>query len=924
VRALPYLTSAYLLSVIVLLLVSARLAIEGGSRVEFMGAYLGVTALWAASSYLRRSSVFLIAAAPLAVAPFVLASDHGFFMDLEFRRVDLAWNLAVLAAVYLGVGLALDVIGGHYAKGFHATAFGLTLGALLWALPDRTVTVRVMGLDTAFYLVSAALVHAQRHPSFQWLADLVSRDREGLVHRTFRSLFVYLTAGIVPVLVLLTQSLYVQDAGAYGLTMSLLAPAYLAIGLAVRRLSPDYQTPFAWGAFAMAAAGPLAATPHPVHRIATLCVSIVTFGAHAPAYRDGRYLYLPALLAPVLMGMAYHAAGVGFKFYGLGLICLGYAYFALGEVMHGWRARRPQPFEGWRWAYAEPFVVAAMAAVAVGLALTPGQGHEVIIAAFALGALFFLAPALLYREALFLYGTAALAPVAYVVALDLAGLEDRLFGPALLPAVALYVAVSYALARGRPLVRTLDEAVAWLGEWEAPFLVPALIATVALPAVSAEDRIVLFGTLAASALVYIYAAWRFRSPHWLHPAVWAALASLVALVFGLQPDVSWARVAAYLVPATVLMQLAAVLIQRREGVVMRYGIELPVSPWSFPLQLAALAAALVSLSLTATVHVEGVAVAFALAGAAAAMAYWWQRAPLAWAAIVLAAIGLGHATAAGGAEVAVGFAYVGLFAMALSLVLSLERIASALYGERAWLAPARLWRQPLTLGAMLSTAIALLGGWGALAGLDYQREELQPFIATAAAAGLVAANLAWVYRRLEAAYVSVAALIGAGMLEMAFYEIDQPQLYSAPAGAYLLALGLLERQRGDRLLGFPFEVAGIAVLMGSTLLQGAGWHPAGIGRFGYGAILFGEATGVLLTGLMLRHRPAFFSGIGGTLAAMALLLADPVHSAWVTAWWSIVAALGASAVAGYAFFEWRRQQLAATARHWLEVLDAWD
>jgi hypothetical protein len=188
----------------------------------------------------------------------------------------------------------------------------------------------------------------------------------------------------------------------------------------------------------------------------------------------------------------------------------------------------------------------------------------------------------------------------------------------------------------------------------------------------------------------------------------------------------------------------------------------------------------------------------------------------------------------------------------------------------------------------------------------------------------VAANLAWVYWRVEAAYVSVAALIGAGLLETAFYEIDQPLVYTMPTGAYLLAIGLVERQRGDRFLGLPFEVAGMAVLLGATFLQGAGWHPVGIGRFGYGATLFGEATGVLLIGLLLRHRPAFFAGIGGTLTAMGLLLADPVHGVWVTAWWIIVAALGALAVAGYAFFEWQRQQVAATARRWLEQLDAWD
>ena len=726
-------------------------------------------------------------------------------------------------------------------------------------------------------------------------------------------------------LVLLAQSLVIGDLGAYGLTLALLAPAYLAAGLALRRFSPDYQIPLGFGALVMGAIAPMVAAPHEVHRIATLALGIGTFAAHAPAYREPRYLYLAAGLMPVLMGLVYDARGVGFRFYGLGLIGLAFATFAIGETLHRLRAARLPPVEGWRWAYAEPLAVVSMVFVAVGLAVAqPGQAE--MIAAFSLAALFFLAPAWLYREPIFLYATAALLPVAYAVALNRAGLEDRLFGPAMIPGVALYVALSFLLGSGRALPRNARDAVAWLGGREAPFLMAAFVATVALPLVSADDRVVLSATLAASAAVYLYATWHFRSPLALHPAVWATLAALVALIFGLQPDISWARAATYVLPATVGLQLGAAFIWLREGQQPWGRLTLPIGHWSLPFQLAAVSAALISLPVTAFAHVEGTVVAFGLAATAAATAHWLRLRPFAWAAIALAAVGIVHAAAARDAALADGFALLALFGLALSLLLSLERAAQATLAPRGWLDRVRLWREPLAVSALLATAIALAGSAAVFTFADgaARRDELQPLIVAVAAAGLVGANLAWVFRRLEGAYLSVAALLVAGMLEMVFFEIDQPQLYTAPVGAYLLAVGLFEQQRGDRVLALPFEVAGIVVLLGTTLLQGVGWQPLGLARFAYGSILLTEAAGVLLIGLFLRHRLSFFAGIGGMAAAMMVLVSDPVQAVWVTAWWVIVALIGALAVGGYAFFEWQRQQLTSTARQWLTLLDAWD
>ena len=114
--------------------------------------------------------------------------------------------------------------------------------------------------------------------------------------------------------------------------------------------------------------------------------------------------------------------------------------------------------------------------------------------------------------------------------------------------------------------------------------------------------------------------------------------------------------------------------------------------------------------------------------------------------------------------------------------------------------------------------------------------------------------LAWSYRRVFVAYAAIAGLLGACFLEMAFFAVRQPLLYTAPTGFYLLAIGLFERARGDRRLGVPFEATGLVLLLGSTLLQASGWQPVGIGRFGYGAALLVESLVVLFIGLWLRHR----------------------------------------------------------------------
>src|SRR5207248_6426384 len=118
----------------------------------------------------------------------------------------------------------------------------------------------------------------------------------------------------------------------------------------------EYRLPWYLAAYALSAIGPLVATPDPLLRVASLAISISLYVASAVVARCNTWLYLVALLTPVLLWQVLDRLAVSSRYYGLGLVALGLGYGCLGLMLHHAHPRRLlQPIGPTIGAYALPF-----------------------------------------------------------------------------------------------------------------------------------------------------------------------------------------------------------------------------------------------------------------------------------------------------------------------------------------------------------------------------------------------------------------------------------------------------------------------------------------------------------------------------------------------------------------------------------------
>jgi hypothetical protein len=198
---------------------------------------------------------------------------------------------------------------------------------------------------------------------------------------------------------------------------------------------------------------------------------------------------------------------------------------------------------------------------------------------------------------------------------------------------------------------------------------------------------------------------------------------------------------------------------------------------------------------------------------------------------------------------------------------------------------------------MILSLLSLLVG--ALLGLDLARWSLRalfglPFRAIVdvdtvymviwvlSLIGLLYAAAAAVYKRMRLGYLAVGMLL-TGWFLYAFYinawdRLRLLQWYAIPAGLYLLAIALLEWQRGNRNLARRLDYVAMLLLLGSlfwqTLVFGW-WFAMMLGGEGFSAFWWGSAR---------RLRRFFYAGMSGVvLAALGQLLnALQEVNQWIT------------------------------------------
>jgi hypothetical protein len=181
--------------------------------------------------------------------------------------------------------------------------------------------------------------------------------------------------------------------------------------------------------------------------------------------------------------------------------------------------------------------------------------------------------------------------------------------------------------------------------------------------------------------------------------------------------------------------------------------------------------------------------------------------------------------------------------------------------------------------------------------------------------GLLYVAAAFTHRRLRLAYLAVGMLLAAWLLH-AFYiqqwdGAAQVQWYAVPAGLYLLGIGYLEAQRGNKTLARWLDYLGVLLMMGSLFWQTLlfGWRYAlMLGVEGFAAFWWGSAR---------RLRRFLYAGMMGVILATTAQLINSLRS---INQWIVFGIIGLLVVVAAIVIERKLEDIKA----WREVLETWE
>lgn len=454
-------------------------------------AWLGVMAgglVATAYSQGRGSSAFKAA---LLVAVYVLAERalHSEMLKRYWPLAGRAWTLYRRALLIAGWTVSAGAIG--LALFRNLVLLGGAQLQTIWAIVGL-LTV------TALYALSAWLF---RRRLFLWLAGALIVAPWTLL--TLWGWFLWPAPPSLP---------------RYALSWALLACLQLGIGLtltlyAASPQSPDYGFPLRTIAHALLPFALFWAVADPA-------TSAITWGLGAAFYvvstiadhrrgltgwRAARFLYPAVAATPVwaIYLLNYFLPTAFYEWYGLLLLAFALPLLAIGLLL-----RRIDPADGL------PLYLGAYGVAIVGTMLVAHQ-RPLLAYALTFDALLCVLSAWVFREPLWGYPAAALAPAAMLIALAESEVPTDQRGWWLIGLGAVYVVLAWVLRR-------LDQR-----EYATPALAMAfIVVALGLPPSSLSDTAAFWGYLAAALVYVLVAAWLRQ------PLLLTASAALLAVPYG--------------------------------------------------------------------------------------------------------------------------------------------------------------------------------------------------------------------------------------------------------------------------------------------------------------------------------------------------------------------------------------------------------
>jgi hypothetical protein len=410
---------------------------------------------------------------------------------------------------------------------------------------------------------------------------------------------------------------------------------------------------------------------------------------------------------------------------------------------------------------------------------------------------------------------------------------------------------------------------------QAGLLLAALGPSLAIYAVDAPRQ-----ALVATVCAFIFAAALafIRHPVWSYPlALWSVVSYELA-VRTLIPDPRPEYVlSALVVPACVALALAEVVARHTlstptQGVFALEAVSRTL--WAAPAVVVAAIAFAVSMLGSAYDPSVGSAVAAIYAVALAAVAMRHGRLPgEQWVAVLLTAFAITNPYD----RIRANSAWMPLVVVGAGVAFAVLSVMT----RRSQRPALNAWRLPLE-----RTAVALAVVAAAVALTWIPRGSLHTTSATSALCGVLLLTVAYAQRARAWIYGGIAALVVAGLIEIAAARVSQTQAYALPIGFYAALLAWVEWRTGDRSrLKSPFEIAALLVLIGTTTLQGMGFAHVGIDRYAYDVTMIVEGLVVLGAGALLHWWRSLFAGAAAIVVAVLILLAEPLAA--VNAWYLI-------------------------------------
>lgn len=485
-----------------------------------------VVAFYAASAWVYRRGLLAHLASWLVVAPYTLAWV-GAAPELSLAQFGLVWTGLVVGLLVVGAGLdqrrtAQPVAFGH---GPYLVGYVLAGLALAWSIPDRLTHLYVLAVGIAVALVSHGLVHLGRHHTYEDFIGLMRLKSGTVTHRAARTVFLFLAVYAFPVWLVQLLTYHELPLAWRGLALALVAPLYVAAGLAVGRMKVEYTWPLYSAGYALTAIGAMVAFDNELLAIYVLALDAVVYVVSAYIFRRTFWLYLSTTLVPAIALLVLHynqalsAPWVAGVFMGLAFL-----YFGLGQWFN--RLSYNVTTTAGVASYALPCYVPGYLLSAVALAAASSD-RSLALAIYPLGVLLYGLSARMFREALFLYPAAWLVAVPYYLGLTLSPLPPVWYGLGWLPLMVGYIALGRRVWRQTPpasgggwsILTTLTQPA-------MPFYLLAYVLSVGMIILSRSDALVLSLAFTAAAALYLASAALFRRATWLYPGLLAGAPGL--------------------------------------------------------------------------------------------------------------------------------------------------------------------------------------------------------------------------------------------------------------------------------------------------------------------------------------------------------------------------------------------------------------